>query len=189
MEEDNDIQKEMIEKLKGKQILRMEFRFNNMEKYKDICGKIGIKKTKEYFEDLYDLETAKKICNYYWDIVANSVSNVSLGVSNMKIIFEHLAYKEELSKSKVLSIMGAFCINELFGNRFLKTYSRKKHSDIKMLSERINLTTTYTAGVIKRIKGELEQFKPIRFEEWENAEKAIQEARKPIDLNKINIFN
>lgn len=188
IEQDQEIQADMIKKLKDKQILRMEVRINDMKKYSALCKVMNINPPVKLFEYVFDLNIAKKICNYYFDILMAGMKFVMLNNSDMQMIFENLYNQKQWSESKVMSTLGALCISNLYGSRFLKQYSTKKYADIKMLFKEINFTESYTSKIMKQVQKELRTFAPIRFDSWEKAEQEKQNKKHPFDLDKINIF-
>ena len=184
IEEDNEIQAKMLTVYEGQEVLRMEFRINDMKKYDALAKKILPVYTYPEFGALFNADISKAFCNHFWDIIMDGMYHLAFDSSQIKTVFEYLSQKQKWSESKVMTTIGAFCIAKEFGSTFLREFSHKKYQDVTRISKEVNFGPSYILRVVHKIKQELIKFEPIRDDDWRKLNK---ESSNPYtrDMDKI----
>ena len=163
-ERQNQIQSEFLDKAKGEEVFRMEFRINDMDKLKDdVFKKLNIEYPEPTFKNLFNKELARKACLYFWRIVKEASSSAITAQNKCLTAFQnliHLGYKPE----KAAAIAQAYeLLRNGFGMRDFKNMSKPWYKLIKEATGRMNLERSYLHSAFLNIERLLDSFEPLSF--------------------------
>ncbi|MBR3605363.1 MAG: hypothetical protein IKL52_04980 [Candidatus Gastranaerophilales bacterium] len=131
IENENSIQQDLLaDRLKNKEILRMEVRLNTTKKIKDTLKKVGFIFNELRFEDVFNIEISRKVLLYFWENYINkSIASICLCEEDISTIQEKLinAGVKIQDIYKILGIIASInesCITN--AKNQIKTYNFKK---------------------------------------------------------------
>lgn len=162
MERQNIIQSQFLEQARGMEVLRMEFRINDMDKLKnDVFPKLNIEYPEPTFRNLFNRELSRRICLYFWNIAHTAARCVLIAQNASITAFQHIlrfGYKPE----KAAAIAHAFeLLRNGFSMRNLKNISSSWHKLAQEASGQIDLERGYLHSAFLNIGRLLGLFEPL----------------------------
>ena len=164
LERQNIIQSDFLERARGMEVLRMEFRINDMNKLKDdVFPKMEIEYPEPTFRNLFKKELSRRTFLHFWNIAQTAARCVILAQSASVTVFQnilHLGYKPE----KAAAIAQAFhLLSNGFSMRDLKNMSTPWHKLVQEASGQMNLERSYLHRAFLNIGRLLDSFEPLSF--------------------------
>ncbi len=187
-EDSSFLQKEMLEKYKNHEILRMEFRLNAPQKLTAICNKVENGTMQYYFfHEIFSQSLSRKVCIHYWEIIRKGMKHLVLQDSSLDKIMEFLMDGRKWETGKFLSTLGALYLANDKGIRFLREKSLKKYNEIKNIFKHTSqFNNGYLMKTGAKIANALHEFTPLRDGEFEPY-KYRSPFDMPIDVNTMKI--
>ncbi len=165
------MQSEFLQRAVGEEVLRMEFRINDMEKLKnDVFPKMAIEYPEPTFRNLFNRELSRRTCLHFWNIAHTASHSVIAAQDTSSTAFGnliHLGYKPE--KAAAISEALRLVRNGL-SMRDLKNMSATWYKSIEEASGRMNqrsppgnLERSYLYSSFLNIGQLLGLFEPLSF--------------------------
>lgn len=158
---ENQSQTELFNYLKDKQLFRMEFRFNEIDKLKEIFPKLNIDVSEFTFRNLFRKEIAKRVCGHYWQIV-NDACLVPIFGKNDEENMKNNLINQGFSKKEAFELVYPIKYANTHGMRRLKTECPslyKKVRDINLPYE--ILTESQMYSVFQNITRSVDRFERL----------------------------
>ncbi|QED23017.1 hypothetical protein Deia_00209 [Candidatus Deianiraea vastatrix] len=159
---ENQSQTELFNHLKDKQLFRMEFRFNEMDKLKEIFPKLNINISEFTFRNLFRKEIARRVCGHYWQIINNTCLVPIFGKNDEENIKNNLI-NQGFSTRDAFELVYSIKYANTHGMRKLKTECPslyKKVRDINLLYEILTESPMYS--VFQNITRSVDRFERLR---------------------------
>ena len=161
-EKQNIIQSDFLERARSMEVLRMEFRINDMDKLKkDIFPKLEMEYPEPTFRNLFKKELSRMTCLHFWNIAQAAARCAILAQSASVTAFQNilrLGYKPE----KAAAIAQAFhLLSNGFSMRDLKNMSTPWHKLVQEAGGRMNLERSYLHRAFLNIGQLLGLFEPL----------------------------
>ncbi len=161
-ENDNLIQQDLLSKLNGREVLRMEVRLNKAKKIKSILEKCNINSDLT-FNNLFNTDISKKILNYFWhEFIEKSIYIVCQSNNDNSVILSKCALAG-FNKQKTLKIVGIMATINNNGCRYLK--EQIKQAELNRFAkdiELLNLEDNYLLKQFRNVRTKLQRMTPLR---------------------------
>ena len=162
IENDNIIQQNLLNRLVGKEILRMEVHLNKSKKIVDVLHKCGIENIELNFKQLFDENISKRILNYFWnEYIGKSIYVVCQSYNANDIIYSK-CLMAGFSQSKALKIVGIMVTIQNNGCRKIKEIVKQSFNKFLKDIELLNLDDNYLLKQFHNIRAKLQQMYPLR---------------------------
>ena len=147
-----------------REVLRMEFRTNDMDKLKnDVFPKMAIEYPEPTFRNLFNKELSRRTCLHFWNIAHTASHSVIAAQDTSSTAFGnliHLGYKPE----KAAAISDALrLVRNGLSMRDLKNMSLSLYKSVNEASGRMNLEKSYLYSTFLNIGKLLDSFEPLSF--------------------------
>ena len=158
------MQSEFLQRAVGEEVLRMEFRINDMDKLKDdVFPKMEIEYPEPTFRNLFNKELSRRTCLHFWNIAHTASHSVIAAQDASSTAFEnliHFGYKPE----KAAAIAQGFeLIRRGFSMREIKNMSATWYKSIEEARGQMNLERSYLYSAFLNIGKLLDSFEPLSF--------------------------
>jgi hypothetical protein len=159
---ENQSQTELFNNLKDKQLFRMEFRFNEMDKLKEIFPKLNINVSEFTFRNLFRKEIARRVCGHYWQIVNNACLVPIFGKNDEENIRNNLI-KHGLSTRDAFELVYPIKYANTHGMRRLKTECQSLYQKVRNINLPYEiLTESQMYSVFQNITRSVDRFERLR---------------------------
>lgn len=162
-EQDSEIQASCLEANKGMEVLRMEYRINDMDKLKkDLFLKLNINIQEMTLQNLFQKDIARRVCLHFWNITHEGLSAVILSENEDVSSFQnlkHIGYKPQKAAEIAQALL---LIRQGYSMREIKNMSLSWYKLVQGASEQRNLRGCFLYGVFLNIRRSLEAFESIR---------------------------
>lgn len=162
IENDNIIQQNLLNRLVGKEILRMEVRLNKSKKIVDVLHKCGIENIELNFKQLFDENISKRILNYFWnEYIGKSIYVVCQSYNANDIIYSK-CLMAGFSQSKALKIVGIMATIQNNGCRKIKEIVKQSFNKFLKDIELLNLDDNFLLKQFSNIRTKLQRMYPLK---------------------------
>lgn len=138
LEKENHIQQDLlVDKLKNKEILRIEVRLNTTKKIKDVLKKAGFIINELKFENVFDSEISKNVLQYFWKKYINdSIVSICVCEEDLSTIQEKLI-NAGVRIQDIYKIIGFIALNN--ENSLTQLKNSVTSNSLKKLEKSIDL--------------------------------------------------
>lgn len=187
-EKDNYAQLNLFEKIKVLspfEVFRMEVRFNQRRKIKQILALLKIN-AELTFDSLFKKSTSQKVLLYYWQEMMNKYSPIISYKPKSKkdLLAELMVNNPNLSLNKINQIIGAkTSLDEMGAKQYremTKRFGKTSWYRLNGLLRSIKVSKDYQYQPFKNINKSLSEFKPLKLVDFEDEMLNNDKYDKPI---------
>ena len=174
---------EALDEVKNEEVLRLEVRLKNKRKIREICKKLKLLNESELtnltFQKLFNVDFARKICNYYYkNIVDATPTTKENGLNSiLQAIFEN----PDFQTGKRYSNMGAVWSVLMLGSKRVREDSPKKAREAQKLLAEIKEQLDEKCDAIKFLTSDVDCFTPILHKTGK--QRKLEASNVPFDYN------
>lgn len=161
------MRKDVVNAIKGKQVLRMEVRLNSINKIKNLFFNYNILKNSYdlksefmrrdiYFKDIFNDSISRKVCLGYFRMIKSTV-NIEKE-SNFTDLIKYILEDKTLKVGKCFSTIGALCVREMIGREAVQNRSIKKLREVEKVMLAIKSLLSIDSIILREFETKLKDF-------------------------------